>query len=235
MGPALRIEAGCYTERPPRRRTAGPSGLERRLDPLGQAPADARHGRDLLDRRLADPLDRAEHLEQLALALRPDARQVVERRPDGPLGAQVAVVGDREPVRLVAQALDEVQGRVRSAAAGSGRRDPAGTAPRAPWRDRPAAGRAGPSSSRTALAALTWPLPPSTITRSGIAQRRSSSLPSSPAFTRPEPAAQDLLVAGEVVRALRPSGSGTGGTRRSAACRPRRRPCCRPIRCPGSC
>ena len=30
------------------------------------------------------------------------------------------------------------------------------------------------------MAALTWPLPPSTMTRSGIAQRRASSTPSSP-------------------------------------------------------
>ena len=40
------------------------------------------------------------------------------------------------------------------------------------------------------------------MTRSGIAQRRSSSLPSSPILVEPEPAAQDLLVAREVVRAL---------------------------------
>ena len=33
------------------------------------------------------------------------------------------------------------------------------------------------------MAALTWPLPPSTMTRSGIAQRRASSTPSSPART----------------------------------------------------
>ena len=52
------------------------------------------------------------------------------------------------------------------------------------------------------MAALTWPLPPSTMTRSGIAQRRSSSAPSSPVRDGPEAAAQDLLVAGEVVRAL---------------------------------
>ena len=71
------------------------------------------HRGDLLDRRLADALDRAEDLEQLALALRPDAGQVVERRADGPLGAQVAVVRDREPVRLVAEPLDEVQRRRR--------------------------------------------------------------------------------------------------------------------------
>ena len=51
------------------------------------------------------------------------------------------------------------------------------------------------------MAALTWPLPPSTMTRSGIAQRRASSPPSSPVRDGPEPAAQDLLVAGEVVRA----------------------------------
>ena len=69
------------------------------------------HRGDLLDRRVADALDRPEHLHQLALALRADAGQVVERGPDAPLGAQVAVIGDREAMRLVAQALDEVERR----------------------------------------------------------------------------------------------------------------------------
>ena len=69
------------------------------------------HGGDLLDRGVAHALDRAEDLEQLALALRPDAGQVVEGGADRPLRAQVAVVGDREPMRLVAQALDQVERR----------------------------------------------------------------------------------------------------------------------------
>src|SRR4029079_291086 len=50
---------------------------------------------------------------QLALALRTDTRQVVERRPDAPPGAQVAVVRDREPVRLIAQPLHEIERRRR--------------------------------------------------------------------------------------------------------------------------
>ena len=58
--------------------------LEMGLDPLRERSADARHGGDLLDGRLADPLRGAEDLEQLALALRADARQVVEGGPDGP-------------------------------------------------------------------------------------------------------------------------------------------------------
>ena len=121
---------------------AARSGLERRLDPRRQRRADPGHGGDLLDRRVADALDRAEHLEQLALALRPDAGQVVERRADAPSRPQVAVVGDREAVRLVAQALDEVERRRRRRAGRSGRPGRAGTAPRAPWPGRPAAGRA---------------------------------------------------------------------------------------------
>ena len=70
--------------------------------------------------RLAEP----NTLQQLAPALRPDARQVVERRAGRALRAQVAVVGDREPVRLVAQPLDEVQGLRRRPAAGRARRRP---------------------------------------------------------------------------------------------------------------
>ena len=41
----------------------------------------------------------------------PDAGQVVEGGPDASLGAQVAVVGDGEAMRLVAESLDEVEGR----------------------------------------------------------------------------------------------------------------------------
>ena len=127
-----------------RRPRASALGLERRLDPLRQRAADARHRGDLLDRRLADALDRAEDLEQLALALRarrPGRSSKAERT--AALRAQVAVVGDREAVRLVAQALDEVQRRRRRRQDDRVRRGRAGTAPRAPWPGRPAAGRAG--------------------------------------------------------------------------------------------
>src|SRR6267142_5473127 len=43
-GPALRIEAGCYTERPSDAVTG--SGLQGRLDPLGERPPDAGSRRD---------------------------------------------------------------------------------------------------------------------------------------------------------------------------------------------
>src|SRR5690349_16118059 len=57
------------------------SSLERRLDLRRQRWADAGHGGNLLDGRIPDALDRPEHLQQLALALGTDARQLVERRP----------------------------------------------------------------------------------------------------------------------------------------------------------
>ena len=66
--------------------------LEGRLDPLRERPADARHRRDLLDRRLAHPLDRAEDLEELALALRADAR-AGRRTPSAPCAGRAACGG----------------------------------------------------------------------------------------------------------------------------------------------
>ena len=81
------------------------------LDPLGERSTDAGDGRDLLDRRVPDALRAAEDPQQLALALGPDARQVIERRAHLALRPQLAVVADREPVRLVAQPLDQVESR----------------------------------------------------------------------------------------------------------------------------
>ena len=107
IGPARRTKRDV-TRNPPGPPEPG-STPRGGLDPLRQRAADPGHGGDLLHRRLADALHRAEHLEQLALALRPDAGQVVERRPHRALRAQVAVVRDREPVRLVAEPLDQVQ------------------------------------------------------------------------------------------------------------------------------
>ena len=122
-------------------------------------------------------------LSSSRLRFGPTPGQVVERGADGPSRPQVAVIGDREAVRLVAQALDEVErrrGRRQDDRVGPVR---AGTAPRAPWPGRPAAGRGGRARRGPPCAALTWPLPPSTMTRSGIAQRRASSTPSSPVRT----------------------------------------------------
>ena len=54
-------------------------------------------------------LGRAEDAQQRSLARRADAGQLVERGLVCALGAQLAVVGDREPMRLVAQPLEQVQ------------------------------------------------------------------------------------------------------------------------------
>src|SRR5438093_8932300 len=88
---------------------AARSALEGRLDPFRQGSPDARNRRDLLDRRVPDPLRRAEDPEERPATLRADARQVVEGRTRLTLRPQVAVVGDRETVRLVAQPLDQVE------------------------------------------------------------------------------------------------------------------------------
>ena len=80
------------------------------LDLRGERGADARDRRDLLDRRLADPLHRAEDPEQRRPPPRPDPGQVVEGGSDRRLAPQLAVVGDREAMGLVADPLDEVEG-----------------------------------------------------------------------------------------------------------------------------
>src|SRR4051794_30356591 len=68
---------------------------------------------ELLPRGPDDRLRRAEVVEQGALPRRPDAGQVVEQGRGHRAVAARAVVGDGEPVRLVAHALKELQrGRV---------------------------------------------------------------------------------------------------------------------------
>src|SRR5207253_10097995 len=66
-------------------------------------------GRELVGGRLADALERAEVLEELALALGADAGDVLERRAQGPAAAERLVEGDREAVRLVADARQHEQ------------------------------------------------------------------------------------------------------------------------------
>ena len=169
-----------------------------------------------------------------ARARRSDARQVVEGRLHGRLAPQVAVVRDREAVRLVAEALDQVQRRRGRRAAPPARRGRAGTAPRAPWPARRSGSRRRPSSRRTATSAASWPFPPSTMIRSGSAQRSSSALPSSPAFAAVQPAAEHLRwLAKSSWPADGPDPEAAIGARPRLA-RPRRRPCCRRSRCPGT-
>src|SRR3954452_23414409 len=66
---------------------------------------EAGDGLELIARRRDDGLRRAEVLEQRALASGADAGQVVEQRRRHRAVAARPVVGDREPVRLVAHAL----------------------------------------------------------------------------------------------------------------------------------
>ena len=68
---------------------------------------DAGHGLDLLARRADDALGRAEVAEQRPLAHRADAAQLVEQRMRHRAVAARAVEVDREPVRLVADALEQ--------------------------------------------------------------------------------------------------------------------------------
>ena len=88
----------------------GRLGGERGDDGLGGTRADARHFRDIfLDRRRAQPLERTE-LRQQRLAPRfAEPGNVVERALDHGLGTLLPVIGDREPVGLVADALQQVE------------------------------------------------------------------------------------------------------------------------------
>src|SRR3712207_3230835 len=74
---------------------------------LSQGSRDALDAGQFLDARLADALGRAEVFQQGLLALRADAGQVVERGAERALAALLAVEGDREAVRLVADALHQ--------------------------------------------------------------------------------------------------------------------------------
>ena len=82
---------------------------QRRLDALGDIVRHAGRGGDLLDRCQFDLFDRAEVGDQLLLPLRADAMDVIEARFQAGGRALLAVIGEREAVRLVAHALDEIE------------------------------------------------------------------------------------------------------------------------------
>src|SRR5258708_31665346 len=63
-------------------------------------------------RRALDRLERAEMVEQGALAGRADARDLLQSRLADVAAAPDAVRADREAMRLVAQPLDEIERRI---------------------------------------------------------------------------------------------------------------------------
>src|SRR4051794_9891189 len=88
--------------------SAGAHG-HRILDRGRRPGADPGHLGDVLDLGLAQPLERAEVLEQGLATDLAEAGYVVEDALDHRLGASGPVVGDREPVRLVADPLEQVE------------------------------------------------------------------------------------------------------------------------------
>src|SRR5690606_35339917 len=85
------------------------SALESGNDRLRRLVPHAAHARDLVDARRLEPLERAEVGEQHLLARRAETGHVVEHRGGHALAAPPAVLGDREPVGLVADALQQGQ------------------------------------------------------------------------------------------------------------------------------
>src|SRR5690554_2818101 len=86
-----------------------PGLVELAVDVAGELPRDPRDRLELLAARGDDPLRRAEVVEERALARRPDAAELVEQRGGHRLPAAGAVVVEREPVRLVADPLQQPQ------------------------------------------------------------------------------------------------------------------------------
>src|SRR4051794_1347353 len=78
-------------------------------DGLRGADADAGHLGDLVHCGSPELLERAEPLEHALAAHLAQSGHVVEQALDHALGASRTMVGDREPVRLVADPLQQVQ------------------------------------------------------------------------------------------------------------------------------
>src|SRR5258707_6369774 len=74
--------------------------------------ADAGYLGEIGQRRALDRLERAEMVEQGALAGRADARDLLQSRLADVAAAPDAVRADREAMRLVAQPLDEIERRI---------------------------------------------------------------------------------------------------------------------------
>ena len=119
--PSTRPAPSSSTTSPVARLTAGVvSAVEPNSAATTAASAGPMPGTsdELVDRGGPDPLHRAEPLEQRLAALLPQPGDAVEPARRHRLGAPLPVEGDREPVRLVAQPLQEVE-----ALAGAGQHD----------------------------------------------------------------------------------------------------------------
>src|SRR5688572_3433219 len=96
------IEVACEGKR-------SGSGMQVLVDRLRQRFADTAHLRKVVDTRPQYALQAAELLQQLPAARRAEPRNGFERRFVVPPGAPAPVTEDRETMRLVAHALDQVQ------------------------------------------------------------------------------------------------------------------------------
>src|ERR1700685_2950823 len=89
-------------------------GVEMLIDHFGQFAPEPPHLHEILDSGTQEPLQAAELLQQLASLDRAQARNGLEYRLAMALRAFATVSGYGETMRLVAHALDQVQGgRVR--------------------------------------------------------------------------------------------------------------------------
>ena len=75
----------------------------------GQRAGEAGYRSDIIQRRLLDTGDRSEPAHQHPLPLGADSGDQVEGRLQATLAAQVPVIGDGEPVGLVADPLHQIQ------------------------------------------------------------------------------------------------------------------------------
>ena len=206
---ARRAASGAHpVARARQRRGAGRGSMRASSGPIpGVAAISSSRG-------VAQPRERSEPLEERLLPGRPDAGHLVERRHQRALRPLLPVIGDGEPVRLVADVLQDEQRLGRRAGSSAARAGPGSRPPPAASPGR-CAGCPARRSASTLLHTPSCPLPPSTTTSDGgYAKRRLRRrdrlvpLPDQPG----EPPPEHLLHAGEVVLSgdaldLEPAGS----------------------------
>src|SRR5262245_55746035 len=88
----------------------GSVDVQRGIDLLGEPATDARHLRNLFAARTTQRRDTAEVSEQFAPPLRPDTGDALQLRLTTRLAAPRAMSGDREPMRLIADVLQQMHG-----------------------------------------------------------------------------------------------------------------------------
>src|SRR6266850_8047084 len=83
--------------------------VEKVMDALGELRGNLGHRGQLADRGRAYRPGRAQRLEQARAERRADARDLVQHRADGAPRAQLLVVRDGEPVRLIPHLLKRLE------------------------------------------------------------------------------------------------------------------------------